>query len=175
MRLDIAGDGPFRATLEAQSLRRGLAGRVTWRGHVTGAEKEAWFRGIHVAVTPSNLWENFPLTALEALARGRPVVATEIGGIPDIVDDGETGRLVPIARPDRLAEALNELLAAPDRAAALGREGRRRTLARYTPQVHVERLIAVYRAVLSGTPLRSGMDVEELRANPADGPARPAA
>ena len=162
VRLDIAGDGPYRATLEAQVSRLGLSDRVTWRGHVDASAKEAWFRGVHVATAPSNLWENFPLTALEALVRGRPVVATDIGGIPDIVDDGVSGRLVPIARADLLADAITGLLLDPAMATKFGLEGRRRTLARYTPEIHVERLLAVYRAILDGRPMRSGMDAQEL-------------
>ncbi|MGI0132047.1 MAG: glycosyltransferase family 4 protein [Thermoplasmata archaeon] len=162
VRLDLAGDGPFRPTLEAQVARLGLSDHVVWRGQVDGPAKEAWFRGIHVAATPSNLWENFPLTALEALTRSRPVVATDIGGIPDIVDDGVSGRLVPIASPHALADALRSLLLAPEAAARLGAEGRRRTLARYTPAIHIDRLLAVYRAVLGGSTLRSGMEAQDL-------------
>ncbi|HYK93335.1 MAG TPA: glycosyltransferase family 4 protein [Thermoplasmata archaeon] len=156
VRLDIAGDGPYRPTLERLASAVGVRERVVFRGPVRGEEKEAWFAGVHVVAVPSNMWENFPLVALEAFARGRPVVATEIGGIPDIVDEGESGYLVPIDRPELLAERLVRLLSDPSRARSMGETGRTRVLERFTPELHVERLLAVYDAVLKGSPLATG-------------------
>jgi glycosyltransferase involved in cell wall biosynthesis len=161
-RLDIAGEGPDRPDLEAQVARVGLSSAVSFRGRVTGAAKEAWFRGIHVACVPSNMWENFPLVALEALVRSRPVVGTRVGGIPDIVDDGETGHLVPIGDPAALASALQDLLRDPTRARAWGGEGRRRVLARFTPERHLDRLVRIYEATLHGDNFRSGMEADEI-------------
>ncbi len=164
VQVDIAGDGPYRAVLEARAGELGIRGAVVFRGTVSGEAEEEWFRRVHVVATPSNQWENFPLVALEALARGRPVVGTNIGGIPDIVEEGSTGHLVPIARPDLLAGALEDLLADRERARAWGQEGRRRVLTRFAPELHVDRLLAVYREVLAGTSLRSGMEAQELLA-----------
>lgn len=161
-RLSIAGDGPFRAALERQVRTAELDSRVEFLRRVGGAEKEGWFQHVTLVATPSNFWENFPLVALEALARGRPVVATDIGGIPDIVQDGETGRLVPIARPDLLAAAISDTLDDPARGRAWGAEGRRRTLERFTPQRHLGRLLATYGAVLEGRRLSSPIDADQL-------------
>jgi len=160
--LSIAGDGPFESRLRAQVARLGLDGHVRFEGRVVGPAKEAWFASTGVIAVPSSMWENFPLVALEALVRGRPVVATRIGGIPDIVDDGETGFLVPIASPPDLATAVRRLVGDPGRAAEMGAEGRRRVLARFTPELHVERLLAVYQAVLDGRPLESGGEAAAL-------------
>lgn len=168
-RLDIAGDGPARGELERLSASLGLGDRVTFRGQVSGPAKEDWFRAIHVVAVPSNMWENFPLVALEALVRGRPVVATQIGGIPDIVDDGASGYLVPIGNPAALAEPLARLLQDPPRARAMGAVGRDRTLGRFTPEAHVARLLAVYDAVLAGRPLASRSEAADLvGAGPVD-------
>ncbi|MCI4336093.1 MAG: glycosyltransferase [Thermoplasmata archaeon] len=154
-RLDIAGDGPSRPGLEALAARLGVDGSVQFRGRLIGPEKEAWFQNVHVLAVPSNMWENFPLVALEGLVRGRPVVATQIGGIPDIVDEGETGYLVPIGGPTQLAARLSELLRDSALASKMGELGRARVLERFTPEKHVERLLAVYDAVLRGEPLVS--------------------
>lgn len=155
-RLDIAGDGPFRPSLERLARSLGVADGLVFRGRLDGVAKEEWFRGVHLLAAPSNMWENFPLVALEALVRGRPVVGTRIGGIPDIVDDGESGVLVPIERPDLLAEGIGRLLSQPDRLKAMGSVGRERVLARFTPERHLDRLLAVYEAVLQGRPIRTG-------------------
>ena len=163
LRLEIAGDGPYRGHLESLARRLGVADRVAFRGHLSGEAKESWFAGLHVAAAPSNMWENFPLVALEALVRGRPVVATRIGGIPDIVEDGESGYLVEIDRPDEIADRIDRLLSDPDRAWGMGALGRARVLERFTPERHVTRLLSVYEAVLAGRPLESG-SVDALRA-----------
>jgi glycosyltransferase involved in cell wall biosynthesis len=167
VRLTIAGDGSFRAALEQLARTLGVSDRVVWRGDLRGPEKEEWFRTIDVLAVPSNAWENFGLVALEALTRGRPVVATEFGGLPDVVQDRETGRLVPVSDPPALAEALAETLADRGRAAAWAKEGRRRSLERFTPELHVERLLAVYRAVLARQQFDSPMEARSLVARAA--------
>jgi glycosyltransferase involved in cell wall biosynthesis len=160
VRLDIAGDGPFRPELERLAASLGLSDRVRFRGRVEGHAKEEWFAGVHLLATPSNMWENFPLVALEGLVRGRPVVATNIGGIPDIVEDGETGFLVPIERPDALAARLGTLLGDPARARAMGLLGRARVLDRFTPEGHVTRLVRIYRSIVDGRPPENGGPAE---------------
>jgi glycosyltransferase involved in cell wall biosynthesis len=163
-RLSIAGEGPYRPDLERRVAARGVQDRVEFAGRVAGPAKEEWFARVSLVATPSNYWENFPLVALEGLARGRPVVATEIGGIPDIVQNGETGLLVPISRPDALAQAITALLDDPAKAESLGAEGRRRVLSRFTPQLHIGRLTASYRAVLEGRTLGSPVEADSLSA-----------
>lgn len=156
LRLSVAGEGPARAPMERLAGELGVSEVVEFVGHRAGAEKEAWFRSVELVVVPSNAWENFGLVALEALTRGRPVVATNFGGLPDIVQDRESGRLVPVGDPTALAEAIGALLADPERAHAYATEGRRRCLERFTPELHVTRLLAVYDAVLAGRTLLSG-------------------
>ncbi|MCI4366672.1 MAG: glycosyltransferase family 4 protein [Thermoplasmata archaeon] len=158
IRLDIAGDGPLRPSLTAEADRIGLGDRTTFRGWVQGPAKESWFAGIHVLAFPSSVYENFGLVALEAHVRGRPVVGTDIGGIPDIVEDGVTGRLVPIRRPTVLAAALREVFEHPERGRRWAAEGRRRVITQYVPERHVERLLRVYDSVVAGRPLSSGTD-----------------
>jgi glycosyltransferase involved in cell wall biosynthesis len=165
LRLDVAGEGSSIPSIRKLVAARGLEGRTTLRGHVGGTTKEEWFRYIDVLAVPSVAWENFGLVALEALVRGRPVVAPEFGGLPDIVADGETGRLVPLANPPALAAAVEELLSDRTRSSRLALEGRRRVLERYTPELHVDRLLAVYREILDGRPIPDGTDAATLVAS----------
>ncbi len=160
--LDIAGDGSARPALASLSEQLGLGPAVKWLGRVRGPEKEAFFAGVKVLAVPSSQYENFPLVALEALARGRPVVGTAIGGIPEIVEDGRNGRIVPIQDPVALAEGLLDVLKDPARGESWGATGRRKVLQEVTPERHVTRLLALYAAVLSGADLPSRLEAGAL-------------
>jgi glycosyltransferase involved in cell wall biosynthesis len=166
VRLDIAGDGAERAFLARRVHELGMADRVLWRGDLRSDAKEAWFRGIHVLVVPSRAWENFGLVALEALTRGRPVIATNFGGLPDVVDDGVSGRLVPLGEPTALDGALRELLTDPAKAEQWGLAGRGRSLNRFSPEIHLRRLLSVYASLARGGPSRSPMEADELPVAP---------
>ena len=92
--LVVAGDGPERRALERQSAKLGLDGRVRFLGSVPRETVLRLFRAADASVLPS-AWENFPHTVVEALAVGCPVIATAVGGVPEVVRDGENGLLVP--------------------------------------------------------------------------------
>lgn len=104
---------------------------------------------LDVLVLPSLRSEGTPQVIPQALAVGTPVVGTSVGGIPEIVRDGETGRLVPPADAPALAEAVLALLADPARARALARAGQALVRARYTFDAMMERTTAVYRELLA--------------------------
>ena len=90
----VLGDGPERAALERRAAELGLADRVRFLGAGTRDDVIALFRAVDAALLTS-AWENLPHTLLEALAAGTPVIATAVGGIPEVVRDGENGLLVP--------------------------------------------------------------------------------
>jgi glycosyltransferase involved in cell wall biosynthesis len=98
-----------------------------------------------VVVVPS-VWESGPLVAAEALAFGRPVVATPVGFVPALIDDGVSGRIVPIGDAPALAAAVEAVLDDPEAARAMGRAGARRVAAVLDPDVLVDAVAAVYRA-----------------------------
>lgn len=109
-----------------------LAGRTTLHGVLTGADKERVYAEADIFCLPTRFEaESFPVVLLEALRAGLPVVATSWRAIPDIVTDGENGRLVPVCDPAALAEGLGQLLADPMTAARMGKAGRARYEARY--------------------------------------------
>jgi glycosyltransferase involved in cell wall biosynthesis len=89
--------------------------------------------------------EGLPIAALEALAAGRPVVATAVGDVPTVVRDGVTGKLVPPRDPAALASALVELLGDPERRRHLGANGRRLVAGEFSVQAMMERYDALYR------------------------------
>ena len=102
-----------------------------------------------LAVVVPSLGEGFGMVALEAMERARPVIAASIGGLEDLVRDGETGLLVRPGDADSLAAAMLELAADPARAAAMGREARRRAIERFPELRCTERTEEVYRYWLS--------------------------
>ncbi len=105
MTLAIAGDGPDRGALERRARELGLDGRVSFLGTVSREQVLRLFRAADASVLPS-AWENFPHTVVEALAVGCPVIATAVGGVPEVVRDGENGLLVPPGDAAALAEAI---------------------------------------------------------------------
>jgi glycosyltransferase involved in cell wall biosynthesis len=143
--LEIAGDGPLRGELEALAGRLGVAGAVTFAGRV--ARTEPAYEGAAVVVVPSR-GEGFGMVALEAAERGRAVIASAVGGLPEIVEDGATGLLVPPDDVERLAAAIAGLAADGDRAARLGAAARERALREFTLDRCADRTDALYRAVL---------------------------
>jgi glycosyltransferase involved in cell wall biosynthesis len=147
IRLRIAGRGREEPGLRAQAARRGLA-NVEFVGWREGEELAALYREAIATVLPCNWFEAFGLTIVESFAQGRPVVASRVGGIPEIVEDGVDGLLVAPGDPDALAAALARLHADPALASAMGRRGRATAEARYDAGVHHEALMHVYRAVL---------------------------
>jgi D-inositol-3-phosphate glycosyltransferase len=127
------GDGdrdPDTARLRECAHRAGVAERVRFVGPVARADVPALLRSAD-AVVCTPWYEPFGIVPLEAMACGRPVVATAVGGIQDTVVDGVTGLLVPPRRTDALSGALRDLLSSPTMGAAYGIAGRDRVLARY--------------------------------------------
>ena len=121
--LVLVGDGPERESLERRVLDLGLADRVRFLGSVPREEVLGYLAGARAAVL-SSAWENLPHAAVEALSVGTPVISTAVGGVPEVVRDGENGLLVPAGDVPALAAALRRMLdddALRDRLAAAAR------------------------------------------------------
>jgi glycosyltransferase involved in cell wall biosynthesis len=147
VRLEIAGRGPLEHGLKDLARELGLTDAVRFLGHVTPVQQAV--EQSFAVVVPS-LGEGFGMVALEAMERARPVIAASIGGLEDLVRDGETGLLVPPGDDKPLAEAMLELAADPARAAAMGRAARKRALERFPEDRCTERTEEVYRFWLNG-------------------------
>jgi glycosyltransferase involved in cell wall biosynthesis len=141
VRLDVAGRGPLEPALKAYVRELDLEDAVRFLGFISPVQSA--IENAAIVVVPS-LGEGFGMVALEAMERGRPVIASAVGGLPEIVADGETGLVVPPADAEALAEAMVALAEAPMRAAAMGRAGRDRALADFSPKRCVERIEQLY-------------------------------
>jgi glycosyltransferase involved in cell wall biosynthesis len=137
LRLEIYGAGSLRGELERQAREAGVDAHL----HGWVAEPLA---AIDVLAQPSRA-DNLPLAVLEAMAAGLPVVGTRVGGIPELVVDGETGLLVPPEDPSALAAALDSLARDRSRLAELGRRGRERVEAHFSAEEVGRRTVALYR------------------------------
>lgn len=133
LRLDVVGTGPEQGSLEALAAELGIADRVRLRGAVAPEEVPAALRGMDIAVAPYPAGDHYfsPLKVYEYLAAGLPVVASAIGTIPSMLEDGALGVLVPAGDVDALASALDELAADPGRRAHLGRAARETAVAEH--------------------------------------------
>jgi glycosyltransferase involved in cell wall biosynthesis len=137
--VQVAGDGPL--------AREPGTGDVRYLGHLeqeqlTQARERAAF-----VVVPSECPEVAPLAVLEAAAAGRAAIVTEIGGLPELVDDGSTGFVVPPGDPARLADAMRVLWSDPDRAAAMGQKARARAAEHFTVDRLISELVSLYAEV----------------------------
>ncbi len=141
--VDIAGDGPARPALEELARRR-APGRIRFHGRLDKARLHALVRASAVVVVPSRWHENQPMAVLEAFGCGVPVVGTDLGGLPELIDAGVDGDIVPADDPAALAAALRRMLADLDRAQAMGRAGRAKIERDFTPAAHLSRLRDAY-------------------------------
>ena len=142
----IVGEGPDRERLGQLASRLGIASQVVFAGMRRDIPRVLPL--LDVFVLPS-LYEGFGIAILEAMAAGRPVVATTVGGIPEIVTHGETGLLVPPGDPIILAKAIQQLLEHPDRAEAMGARGQKRVRERFSIESVVRQHEELYEMLLA--------------------------
>jgi glycosyltransferase involved in cell wall biosynthesis len=144
-RLVIAGSGPL---LEDLKTRFPLA---EFTGYLTGNALEARLREASVVVVPSEWHENSPLSILEAMAHAKPIVASRIGGIPELVREGETGLLFEPNNFQQLSNCIRTLLRDSDLRKKFGRQGRRIAETEYSLQRHGAALLSLYRSLTASS------------------------
>jgi glycosyltransferase involved in cell wall biosynthesis len=123
--------------------------RIRGLGYVAKDDLPLWYSAATTYVLPS-LGDNLPYTILEAMGCECPVVATAVGGIPEQVEDGKTGILMPNNAPSTIASALAVILEDPARAREMGQAGRRKVLATYTMEQFLQRHEELYQSMLQG-------------------------
>lgn len=148
IQFQFVGDGPNKADLLRQIETLGISANVELLGHCDAEKMAAFWRAIDLFVLPT-LWEGTPVVLLEAMVYAKPIVASRVGGVPEIVEDGVTGILIPPATPDALANAICELLRQPDRMQAMGRAGRQRFESMYHVDVVMPQLLAAYQETVA--------------------------
>jgi glycosyltransferase involved in cell wall biosynthesis len=138
-----------------QAMARQLEGRVRALGFCESDHlKAVAMSAADLLVMPSRA-DNLPLVVMEMMACGRPVVASDVGGIGDLVEDGVTGRLVPADSPEALAQAVSDLCTAPRERARLGAAARARVMERFTNAAQAKRFLALYTQARGGDPVIS--------------------
>ena len=149
LRLRIVGDGPDRALLQALAARLGIAGRCEFVGAVAHADVPAQLRSFDVFVAASRLdSESFGVAVIEASACALPVVVTRVGGLPEVVSEGETGLVVEREDEAALARAIQRLIGDAALRERLGRNGRAWVRQRYEWSACIDRMVRAYRDVL---------------------------
>lgn len=147
----VAGNGPLTPLVEANAGQS-----IRYVGHVTSTSVAELSRRSRLTVVPSLCFEGLPYSVIESMAHGRPVVASHIGALAEIVRDGETGLLVPPGDPVALAAAIQELWDDPARAERMGRNAWTQAKEQYDPLVQARKLVELYEHVLASPPVRLG-------------------
>lgn len=148
-KLLFGGDGyPERYKALADEL--GIADRCEFLGWITGDEKEKLFERAGVYCLPSKN-EGMPMSVLEAMAHGIPTIATPVGGVPQVIEDGVSGFLMPVDDEARLAELLHMLIGDSSLRARIGMKARRRVEDDFSLKLATDRLIDLYSDITSGS------------------------
>ena len=153
VRFAIVGDGPWRSYLEGLSQELGLASKVVFFGEQR--EVGPCLAAFDIAVLTSET-EGCSNSVLEAMAVGKPVVATNVGGNKELIEEGETGFMVPVGDHEKLAEAVIGLLRNPVLARAVGQRAKERTICRFSLEGMVTRYESLYEAALKSLKRKRG-------------------
>ncbi|HEY9745800.1 MAG TPA: glycosyltransferase family 4 protein [Oculatellaceae cyanobacterium] len=146
--LKIAGSGPYEAELKALALALNLQ-NVEFLGFKDKVSVSTLLAECRATVLPCNWFENLPLSVIESLAFAKPVIASRVGGLPEILDQGRCGLLVEPGNVEQLADALADLTRNPQKARTLGLAGQVRAREVYSEERHLEQLLALYGRLVS--------------------------
>jgi glycosyltransferase involved in cell wall biosynthesis len=139
----IIGEGTMRPALEYKAAEWKLT-NVQFAGYLTGQALNEALAQARFTVLPSEWYENYPFAILESLAAGKPVVASRIGGIPELIDEAQDGLLFSPGDADELAACLRRLWEDPEQTRLMGLHGRGKVLAKYSPENHYRQLYPLY-------------------------------
>jgi glycosyltransferase involved in cell wall biosynthesis len=145
--LDLIGDGPDTEACRALAEELGIAGRIDFAGQRLDVAERLAEADVFLLVTK---WEGFPRSILEAMRAGLPVIASDVGGCKESVEEGVTGYLVPKEDPEALAERLRELTDSPDLRTRMGRAGRKSYEENFTFEAMYRKTRGVYREIVPG-------------------------
>jgi glycosyltransferase involved in cell wall biosynthesis len=144
--LEIVGDGPERETLEAQA--RSAGDQIAFRGRISHQAALASTKRAKLLILPSECYENFPMSIVEAFACGTPVICSRLGGMEQLVNDHRTGLLFEPGNAEDLAQKVDWALRHPEDLAEMGREARREFEEKYTAEKNYAYLIDIYKGTV---------------------------
>lgn len=145
--LKIAGSGPELGRLQTMAEKLEVSDKVEWLGEITNSEVARFYQALDVVVVPS-LEESFGVTAVEGSACARPIIASRVGGLPEVVLDGKTGIMIESQNVDSLVNAMEYMLENPEERVRMGLAGREFVLKHYDFQDNVTHMEQVYKALL---------------------------
>ncbi len=146
--LVIVGDGPVGPTLKKLAQEKGVTS-IDFRGRLPRHEAQEVVKGSSFMVLPSECYENFPMGMVEAFACGVPVIASRLGALQELVDDGRTGLHFGPGSPQELAEKVEWAWSHPERMREMGKEARREFENRYTAEKNYSMLMNIYKSVIA--------------------------
>ncbi len=145
--LYLIGEGPDEE--KAKQMAKGIK-NINFVGYQTGDELKSTIKKAMFVIIPSEWYENFPFAVLEAFALGKPVIGSNIGGLPELIKDKFNGLLFEIKNVDDLADKIQYLLENKEIIPTLGKNARSLVEERYNPQIHYQELMKVYEKVIAG-------------------------
>lgn len=140
--LVIAGTGPLHDELKSKYFN------AEFIGHVNGSQLESVISQASIIVVPSEWYENCPMSVLEAMAHGKPVVGSRIGGIPELIVEGKTGLLYDAKNVQQLSDQIEHLMSNPELRKQMGKQARLRVEQKFSLEKHNADLIAIYQSLL---------------------------
>lgn len=143
-KLLIAGEGYMKPFLQMRVKQLKLEGKIKFLGKISEEKLANVYRSSRIVVIPSLYRESFGMVALEAMASGRPIIATRVGGLPEIIQDGKNGFLTPPGDHEKLAEKIVQLLSNPKMANEMGFLGRKIAVENYSWDTVAEQIVNVY-------------------------------
>lgn len=146
-RLKIAGTGTQEQELKQLAQNLNL-NNVEFLGNLDKKQLMETYNGCISTVLPCNWFEIFGLTLAESLSLGKPVIASNLGAIPEIIEDGKTGIVIKPAKPEKIAESIKKLIQNRELVYEMGKNGRKKAEELYTPQLHFEKLLNLYKELL---------------------------
>jgi len=146
LKLKIIGKGPEKKNLKSRILNLGLK-NIEFLGYKAGNELKDLVRKSMFVVCPSISYETFGLVVVEANALGKPVIASDIGASPELIEDKKTGLLFNPGSTEELAKNIKYLIAHPDEIREMGKLARRRVEKEFNPELHYQKLIEVYKCL----------------------------
>jgi glycosyltransferase involved in cell wall biosynthesis len=145
--LKVIGDGPLRAELQ-QLVQDENIPSVVFKGFMSGDALFTQIAASDAVIVPSEWYENNPMSIIEAFALGKPVIGARIGGIPELVRDGETGFLFEAGNSSDLAAQITRCITEPEAAVRMGAQARARVSTELSPERHYERLVEIYQEAM---------------------------
>jgi glycosyltransferase involved in cell wall biosynthesis len=146
--LVMVGDGPVGPSLKKLAQEKGITS-IDFRGRLPRSEAQEVVKGSSFMVLPSECYENFPMGMVEAFACGVPVIASRLGALQELVDDGRTGLHFTPGSPQELAEKVKWAWSHPERLREMGKEARREFENRYTAEENYSMLMNIYKSVIA--------------------------